>query len=90
MKHKKTKLAMALNTTNELPDDWFGNESARIEDLPSVKNKKTKVRKNLFIEYETVAYLELQSKKTGVPFTSLANDILTGFVMNAKMPKKER
>ena len=80
MKNAKKQLQTALEKTQKLPNSWFGNRRASIKDLPSVKNKQNKVRKNLFLEIETVKFLEEKSKEHSVTFTSLANDILTEFV----------
>ena len=82
MKGVKKRLQNAIEKTQKLPDGWFGNKRASIEELPSVKNKQNKVRKNLFLEMKTVKFLEKKSKEHSVTFTSLANDILTEFVKN--------
>ena len=80
MKSTKKRLQIAIEKTQKLPDSWFGNRRASIEELPSVQNKWNKVRKNLFLEIKTVKFLEKKSKEYSVTFTSLANDILTEFV----------
>ena len=81
-KTAKKKLEKALKNTKNTPDSWFGSEIASAEDLPSIKDKKNKVRKNIFIDEDTADYIEDLSKKHGVGFTSIANDILSSFVEN--------
>ena len=69
MKEVKKRLQSAVEKTQKLPDNWFGNRRASIEELPSVKNKQNKVRKNLFLEVKTVKFLEKKSKEHSVTFT---------------------
>ena len=90
MRSAKKRLKSALEKTQKLPDSWFGRERARIEDLPTVRYRTEKVRKNIFIDAETVKYLEDESEKYGVPFTGLVNDILLMFVERNKKDKKTR
>ena len=87
MGRSKKRLNVAMKKNRELPDSWFGGEVATIEDLPSIKGKKEKVRKNLFIDLEIVEFLEKKSKQHGVAFTGIVNDILRNFIENES--KKE-
>ena len=79
MNTAKKRLAAALKKTDSLPEHWFGTESASMEELPSVR-RRSRVRKNIFIEQETVDALEGFCKARNVPFTDVANDILRSFV----------
>lgn len=83
----KNKLKKAVKKTRNLPDEWFGREQAKIENLPSIRKKKERIRKNIFIERPTASYLEKVSKKYEISFTELANDILTQFVQSDKDKK---
>ena len=80
------KLAVALKKTDKLSDNWFGSEEASLEDLPSVRRSR-RIRKNIFIDRETVDALEQVCKRHKVPFTDVANDILTKFVDEQKKKK---
>ena len=84
MKRAAKRLKKAQEKVHNLPDKWFGNASANIEDLPSIKNRSERVRKNLFLDAEVVNHLEGESEKYGVPFTGLVNDILLTFVRHSK------
>lgn len=86
MNRAKRKLAAALKKTDDLPESWFGAEEASLEDLPSVRRSR-RIRKNIFIEKETVEVLEAFCEKHEVPFTDVANDILTKYV-DAQKKKK--
>ena len=88
MKRAKNQLKSAQDKTRNLPDRWFGRENASVEDLPVVRHKTERVRKNIFIDVETVEYLEGESERYGVPFTGLVNDILLMFVEKTKKNKK--
>ncbi len=88
MGQSKKRLNMAMRKTRELPDSWFGDEVATVEDLPSIKEKKEKVRKNLFIDLEIVEFLEKKSKQHGVAFTGIVNDILRNFIENESKKNK--
>ncbi|MCB0385998.1 MAG: hypothetical protein KDD43_11445 [Bdellovibrionales bacterium] len=86
MGRAKKRLDSALRKTDELPDGWFGEVEASVEDLPSVKRKR--VRKNIFIDVETAAALDYFCEKHQVTFTDIANDILTNFVRREKRKKR--
>ena len=90
MRSAKKQLERAQKKSRELPDSWFGEKRASIEDLPTVKQKVERVRKNIFIDAKTVEYLEDESEKYGVPFTGLVNDILLMFVEQNKKKKKKK
>ena len=90
MRSAKNRLKSAHDKTRKLPDSWFGVERASIEDLPTIRRRTEKVRKNIFIDAETVKYLEGESERYGVPFTGLVNDILLMFVEKNKKDKKAR
>ena len=83
MTQSKKALTTALKKTEELPNNWFGAAEASLEDLPSVRRSK-RVRKNIYIESDTAEALELFCKKHGVPFTDVANDILSKYVNSSK------
>ena len=85
MSRARKKLDAALKKTDELPDDWFGQVEASVEDLPSVKRKR--VRKNIFIDVEVAEALDYFCDKHKVTFTDIANDILTKFVKQEKKKK---
>jgi len=87
MSRAKKNLANALKKTGQLPDHWFGAAEASLDDLPSVKRSK-RVRKNIYIEQDTVEALELFCAKNKVPFTDVANDILSKYVNAVKNSKK--
>ena len=84
MSRAQKKFEMALKKTAELPDSWFGNIEASVQELPSIQGKRDRVRKNIYIDKETAEILETISEKNGVSFTDIANDILTRFVTKGK------
>lgn len=86
MSRAKNKLIAALKKTEQQPDDWFGSAEASLEDLPSVQRSK-RVRKNIFINQHTAEELEAFCKLHNVPFTDVANDILTKYVDSQKKKK---
>ena len=87
MKRAAKRLKQAQEKVRNLPGNWFGNASAQIEDLPSIKSRTERIRKNLFLDAEVVNHLEGESEKYGVPFTGLVNDILLMFVEQSKKNK---
>jgi hypothetical protein len=84
MSRAQKKLETALKKTAELPDSWFGNIEASIQELPSIQGKRDRVRKNIYVDKKTAEILETISEKNGVSFTDIANDILTRFVSKGK------
>ena len=90
MRRSKKRLDMAIKKTEQLPGHWFGDEVASIEDLPSIKEKKEKVRKNIFIDLEIVEFLEKKSEQHGVAFTGIVNDILRNFIENESKKSSKR
>jgi len=89
MSNAKRRLAAALKKTDQLPDHWFGKESASYEDLPSLQRTR-RVRKNIFIEEAIANELEEICKKNQVSFTDIANDILRNFVVKQLSRKNRR
>ena len=83
MNNSRKKLNAALAKTKTLPEDWFGDIEASVNELPSVQKSK-RVRKNIFIDQATVEALEYICKEKDVAFTELSNDILTSFVNQKK------
>ena len=83
MSRAKKTLDAALGKTKQLPDHWFGAAEASLDDLPSVRRSK-RVRKNIYIERETAEALEQFCEKNHVPFTDVANDILSKYVNASK------
>ncbi len=86
MSNAKKRLEAALKKTDQLPNHWFGSETASYEDLPSLQRNR-RVRKNIFIEEAIVDELEELCKKNQVSFTDVANDILRNFVTRQKKSK---
>ena len=80
MSRAQKKLDVALKKTERLPDSWFGDIEASVQELPSIQSKRDRVRKNIYIDKKTVDILEDISEKNGVSFTDIANDILSRFV----------
>lgn len=86
MSNAKKRLEAALKKTDRMPENWFGNESATYEELPSLQRTR-RVRKNIFIEEAVVNEIEEFCKKNRVSFTDIANDILRSFVARQKKSK---
>lgn len=82
----KQKLEASLRKTDELPEDWFGTIQASIEDLPSIKAKNKRIRKNIYIDASAAEKIESICNKHNVSFTEVANDILCKFVSGGKKP----
>lgn len=88
MKKQRKALKKALSKVDELPDDWFGSQSASFEDLPSVSAKKNITRTSAYIKAEDLAYLKSVSRKTHVSVAQITGDIVSQFVEAAKKKRK--
>lgn len=84
MSRAQKRLHSAIEKTAALPDSWFGDIEASVQELPSIQGKRDRVRKNIYINKKTAEILETLSEKNGVSFTDIANDILTRFVTKGK------
>lgn len=87
MKKKSKVLTEALEHLDQLPDNWFGDESATFEMLPSVASKKETIRTSTYLNKDDLQYLKLVSKKTHVPVAHLTGEIVAKFVEEAKKKK---
>ena len=65
MKSAKKRLDTALKKNQELPDDWFGHETAGIGDLPSVKNKQDQLDREGFDDFNIVNTVHKKDIKYG-------------------------
>lgn len=88
MKKQRKALKKVLSKVDELPDDWFGSQSASFEDLPSVSAKKNITRTSAYIKAEDLAYLKSVSKITHVSVAQITGDIVSQFVEAAKKKRK--
>jgi len=88
MKQKPKALQNAFDKIDSLPDDWFGNESASFEDLPSISAKQNITRTSAYIKAEDLAYLKSVSRQTHVSVAQITGDIVSRFVEDAKKKKK--
>lgn len=87
MKKIPKKLQKAFNQTDKLSKDWFGEEMATFDELPSVSSKKEIIRTSTYLKEEDLDYLKNVSKKTKVSVAQLTGDIVHEFIKRAKNKK---
>ena len=84
MKNKPKALQKALDAVDQLPDDWFGNETASFDDLPSISSKKEITRTSVYINKDDLQYLKKVSKRTHVSVAQISGEIIASFIAKSR------